>query len=201
MLSVQETKPVSTSTAETPALVYVVPMQPAVWPTMRRSVAVTRDMRETPLWPVGGSQHVSYSFYEAICFDEPFPPAAIPTEVVDPCNPSPCGSNAVCTQRNRAGSCRCIPEYFGDPYVACRPECTINPECPSNKACRNQKCIDPCPGLCGVNAECRVINHLGTCTCRHGYRGEPFTSCQRPPQSKQTLFGYFILFYYLSFSN
>merc|ERR1719234_1207347 len=23
-------------------------------------------------------------------------------------------------------------DYFGDPYVACRPECTINADCPSN---------------------------------------------------------------------
>ena len=97
------------------------------------------------------------------------------------CLSSPCGSNAICTERNRAGSCRRIPEYFGDPYVACRPECTINPECPSNKACRNLKCVDPCPGLCGINAECRVINHLGTCTCFPGYCGDLFTLCLKPP--------------------
>ena len=65
--------------------------------------------------------------------------------------------------------------------MACRPECTINPECPSNKACRNLKCVDPCPGLCGINAECRVINHLGTCTCFPGYCGDLFTLCLKPP--------------------
>ena len=108
---------------------------------------------------------------------------ATPTEIVDPCNPTPCGSNAICSDRNRAAACQCIPEYFGDPYVACRPECTTNPECPSDKTCQNMKCIDPCPGLCGVNAECRVVNHRATCSCFPGYTGDPFTACRLPPQS------------------
>ena len=103
------------------------------------------------------------------------------TERPDPCNPSPCGSNALCTERNNAGSCRCIPEYFGDPYVACRPECTINADCPSNKACQQLHCVDPCPGLCGTNALCRVINHIPTCTCQSGYIGDPFTDCRKQP--------------------
>ena len=106
---------------------------------------------------------------------------ATPTEIVDPCNPSPCGENAICNTRSRAAACQCVPGYFGDPYVACRPECTVNPECPSNKACRDLKCVDPCPGLCGVNAECRVTNHQPSCACLPGYRGDPFTSCQKIP--------------------
>ena len=110
--------------------------------------------------------------------------APAPTEVIDPCNPSPCGSNAVCNSRTRAAACQCIPEYFGDPYVACRPECTINADCPSNKACQNLHCVDPCPGVCGVNANCKVINHNPTCTCNPGYRGDPFTACSLIPQSK-----------------
>ena len=85
------------------------------------------------------------------------------TQRPDPCNPSPCGSNAECTDQNGAASCRCIQDYFGDPYVACRPECTINADCPSNKACSRLHCVDLCPGLCGTNAECRVINHIPTC--------------------------------------
>ena len=110
------------------------------------------------------------------------------TETIDPCNPSPCGENALCQNRQRAAGCQCIPEYFGDPYVACRPECTINSECPANKACNNLKCVDPCPGLCGINAQCRVLNHIATCTCVQGYVGDPFTSCQLIPQSRFTYF-------------
>lgn len=75
-----------------------------------------------------------------------------PTEKVDPCNPSPCGSNALCNHQNIAAACQCIPEYFGDPYFACRPECISSTDCPPNKACKQLKCIDPCPGTCGVNA-------------------------------------------------
>ena len=106
------------------------------------------------------------------------------TQRPDPCNPSPCGSNAECTDRNGAASCRCIQDYFGDPYVACRPECTINADCPSNKACSRLHCVDPCPGLCGTNAECRVINHIPTCTCIQGYEGDPFSACRLRPIRK-----------------
>ena len=111
-------------------------------------------------------------------------PPRISTERVDPCSPSPCGENAQCTTRGNAASCKCIRDYFGDPYVACRPECTTSAECPANKACQNFKCVDPCPGLCGVNAQCRVINHVATCTCNTGYVGDPFRSCQLRPSSE-----------------
>jgi len=104
-----------------------------------------------------------------------------PTEAVDPCNPSPCGSNARCQRQRSAGACQCIPEYFGDPYVGCRPECVVHSDCPSNKACQRNKCIDPCPGTCGINAQCRVMNHVATCTCIQDYIGDPFTSCRAKP--------------------
>jgi len=42
--------------------------------------------------------------------------------------------------------------------------------------------LQPCPGLCGVNAQCRVINHIATCTCNEGYEGDPFTSCRLRPK-------------------
>lgn len=98
-----------------------------------------------------------------------------------PCTPSPCGANALCKERNGAGSCSCIPEYHGDPYVECRPECVMNSECLRNRACINNKCIDPCPGTCGINAECRVVNHSPTCTCIPGYTGNPLNACREPP--------------------
>lgn len=95
----------------------------------------------------------------------------------DPCDPSPCGANAVCRKRNDVGSCTCLPEYFGDPYSNCRPECVTNTDCPRHKACNNNKCKDPCPGTCGINAECRVNNHNPTCFCIIGYSGNPMTAC------------------------
>ncbi|KRT79967.1 hypothetical protein AMK59_6534, partial [Oryctes borbonicus] len=102
-------------------------------------------------------------------------------EKLTPCNPSPCGSNAICTERNGAGACACVPEYIGNPYEGCRPECMINSDCPSNKACMSNKCKDPCPGTCGLNADCQVVNHLPACTCKPGYTGDPFRYCNIPP--------------------
>lgn len=105
-----------------------------------------------------------------------------------PCQTNPCGVNANCRELNGAGSCACIPDYHGDPYVGCRPECMMNSECPMNRACINLKCVDPCPGVCGNNAKCSILNHSPTCTCDHGFRGNPFESCSRIPPSKIFLF-------------
>ena len=100
-------------------------------------------------------------------------------EIIDPCQPSPCGINAVCRERNGAASCTCFPEMFGDPYIECKPECSINPECPDDKACVNNKCVDPCPGVCGQHATCRTTRHQPSCTCDPGYTGDPFRFCTR----------------------
>lgn len=93
--------------------------------------------------------------------------------ITDPCNPSPCGPNAQCSN----GICTCLPEYQGDPYQGCRPECILNSDCPKDKACSRNKCIDPCPGVCGQNAECNVINHIPNCYCKPGYTGNSFIIC------------------------
>lgn len=97
--------------------------------------------------------------------------------ITTPCSPSPCGLNALCKERNNAGACVCIENYIGNPYEGCRPECTVNSDCPSNKGCVNNKCEDPCPGSCGTNAECQVVNHVPLCTCYSGYTGDPFRYC------------------------
>jgi len=108
--------------------------------------------------------------------------------VYDPCNPSPCGPNSQCKNVNQQGVCSCQKEYQGTP-PNCRPECVVNNECPSNKACHKFKCTDPCPGTCGTNARCEVINHSPICTCSPGLIGDPFTRCYPQPG--------LILFYYL----
>ena len=110
------------------------------------------------------------------------PPAAA---IVSPCQPSPCGANAQCRVQKNAGACICLPEYIGNPYEGCRPECVLSSDCPSNKACIRNKCLDPCPGTCGQNANCQVINHSPSCTCIPGYTGDPFRYCNLPaPQRK-----------------
>lgn len=105
-------------------------------------------------------------------------------EIINPCQPSPCGSNAECIQRNGAGACQCLPDFFGNPYEGCRPECILNSDCPSNRACQQQKCRDPCPGSCGQNAECNVVNHTPMCSCFAGYVGDPYRYCNQPAERK-----------------
>lgn len=100
-----------------------------------------------------------------------------PVVEVSPCNPSPCGPNAKCNE----GICTCIAEYQGDPYVGCRPECVLNTDCSQNQACIRNKCVDPCPGTCGQNADCRVIKHIPTCTCIENYVGNAFIACSPIP--------------------
>lgn len=109
------------------------------------------------------------------CFYSVFLVIEIPS---NPCNPSPCGSNAICREQNGAGSCTCLDEYFGDPYVGCRPECLVNSECPHDRACMNKKCRDPCPGSCGINAICQVINHIPECSCLPGFAGDALSFCK-----------------------
>ena len=92
----------------------------------------------------------------------------------DPCNPSPCGPNAECQN----GICSCLREYQGDPYSGCRPECVLNSDCPRDKACLRSKCVDPCPGTCGQNALCEVINHIPMCSCPGGMAGNAFVQCR-----------------------
>lgn len=98
----------------------------------------------------------------------------------DPCNPSPCGNNAMCSGD---GQCTCLAEYQGDPYVSCRPECVLSSECARNRACVNQKCVDPCPGTCGASAICEVVNHIAMCHCPEGMTGNAFIHCS-PVQSR-----------------
>lgn len=66
----------------------------------------------------------------------------------------------------------------------CRPECLTSIDCASNLACIQQKCQDPCPGSCGLNAVCTVHNHLPICSCLESYTGDPFVSCQYKPICK-----------------
>lgn len=100
-----------------------------------------------------------------------------PKQITTPCNPSPCGANTNCKEKSGAASCTCFQDYYGDPYVQCRPECVTSSDCPHTKDCYNNKCRDPCPGACGLYSECSVINHSPTCYCSEGYTGNPLTKC------------------------
>lgn len=77
-----------------------------------------------------------------------------------------------------------MQNYYGDPYISCRPECIQNSDCERNRACENTKCIDPCPGACGVNTECRVLFHSPHCQCLNGYSGDAKQICVKIEISK-----------------
>lgn len=84
----------------------------------------------------------------------------------------------MCRDRNGVGSCSCLTGYLGNPYEGCRPECVINTDCVPSKSCVRSKCEDPCPGTCGQNAVCQVINHMATCSCLPRFTGDPFRYCR-----------------------
>lgn len=96
--------------------------------------------------------------------------------VQNSCTPSPCGPNSHCQEVNGIAVCKCIEGFMGNPPT-CRPECVVSSDCELSKACVNQKCRDPCPGSCGVRAECSVVNHNPICRCPQGLSGDPFAAC------------------------
>lgn len=103
------------------------------------------------------------------------------------CTPSPCGPNAKCQMIGGSPACSCLENFIGIP-PNCRPECVLNEECSSHEACINQKCKDPCPGSCGFEAKCHVLNHVPICTCNDGYTGDPFVRCNLLPPCKNDIF-------------
>lgn len=98
------------------------------------------------------------------------------SEVINPCNPSPCGPNSQCREINGQAICTCFPGYKGAPPT-CRPECVTSAECALDRSCSGQRCIDPCKGNCGINAHCQVINHNPICSCPAALTGDPFNKC------------------------
>lgn len=103
----------------------------------------------------------------------------------NPCSPSPCGPNAHCKVQGDRGVCECTPEYHGNPFIGCRPECISNSECSRNQACINNKCKDPCIGTCGIEAICTVFNHIPTCSCPEGTIGDAFRYCEAEPKQNK----------------
>lgn len=59
----------------------------------------------------------------------------------------------------------------------CKPECVLDIECDLSQSCQQQKCVDPCRGVCSSNAKCRVVNHYPMCYCQEGYTGNPSVNC------------------------
>lgn len=114
--------------------------------------------------------------------------AYLPIPRDDPCLPSPCGLYAECHVYDNHPVCTCLPGYLGA-APDCRPECMISSQCPFDKSCVSMRCVDPCPGICGLHAMCRAVNHNPICYCLPGHTGDPFTRCISIPEpSKSRLF-------------
>lgn len=97
-----------------------------------------------------------------------------------PCQKNPCGMNAICREKNGVGSCICQENYYGDPYVGCKPECVTNSDCTLDKACSSSlRCYNPCSehDICGIGAQCKVVRHNPVCICEPGLTGDPFVKC------------------------
>lgn len=109
------------------------------------------------------------------------------TPIENPCIPSPCGLNSQCRAVDDHAVCSCVPDMIGAP-PNCRPECILSSECGQEKSCINQKCKDPCPGVCGQHARCLVVNHNPICSCSVGYNGDPFVRCikEEPRKSRES---------------
>ena len=75
----------------------------------------------------------------------------------DPCSPSPCGENAICSVRGDLAVCMCKYGYEGDPLTGC------------TLSCEGSKC--------GVNAICSIRNKRHYCSCPSGYSGDPTIRC------------------------
>lgn len=123
------------------------------------------------------------------------------TARINPCIPSPCGPNSQCRDINNQAVCSCLPSYIGSP-PQCRPECVVNSECAADRACINQKCVDPCPNTCGIDAQCSVKNHNPICACPPGFTGDPFARCTRIRKLSSIVhFLFYILYLPLFFTN
>jgi len=119
----------------------------------------------------------------------------------NPCQPSPCGTNAECTVSGNRAVCTCRANTFGDPYTNCQVDpcqdgpCGINAECENTGSraickcppgfngdpfvrCNDNPCsVDPC----GANADCEAQGNRAVCRCREGYEGDPFVQCSLNP--------------------
>ena len=184
--SVLQALPVSTFAARTHALEFVESTPSVTLSTTTPSAAVRRDTSVTPSRLVVASlvSTATHAYNPHVCnpitiihfkIDDERPVTPKP----DVCNPNPCGPSATAKSSRGRCTCTCPSGLFGDPYKGCRPECVLNSDCPRKMACSENKCVDPCLGTCGINAKCRVFNHIPTCTCPPGYNGNAFEECSK----------------------
>jgi hypothetical protein len=135
-----------------------------------------------------GNRHLNLNTTSLQCVESQFlftAPVPADMNITRPCAPPPCDPGAQCSVYGGQVA-MCDPcSGPGSIYnLLCRPECLAHSDCQFNLACLGRKCLDPCPGSCGVNANCVVINHNPVCSCPTGLVGNPFEHCSTLPPSK-----------------
>lgn len=103
-------------------------------------------------------------------------PAPSVSNIENPCSYNHCGANSLCRNEGDIAVCSCLPKFHGVP-PNCHKGCNWKYDCPSNQICVSQYCTDPCPGACGAQAICEVIDHIPTCVCPKGYIGDAGKLC------------------------
>lgn len=93
-----------------------------------------------------------------------------------------CGENALCSVQDHMKICLCPDGFQGDANKQCTPyECKKDEECESMKKCGTDGfCRNPCleQGMCGTNAQCRVVDRKALCTCPPGFVGNSQIACE-----------------------
>lgn len=58
--------------------------------------------------------------------------------------------------------------------------CSHNEDCPIDEACIDSSCQRPCDirNPCAENAICINTNHGSDCSCKEGYQGNGYITCQ-----------------------
>lgn len=149
--------------------------------------------------PCGKNALCSAESHKQVCYCQPgfTGDPLLGCKLIDFCADAPCGPGAICQNSRGSFKCICAEGTIGDPYNAgCRApvECNISDDCPNAAECDKtnglHKCRDVCQHtLCGPNAECVSVDHIGHCTCRNGYQGNPndiTIGCRPKPISCRT---------------
>lgn len=133
--------------------------------------------------PCGKNTLCSAEHHKQTCYCQPgyTGDPNVGCHLINFCADQPCAPGAACHNSRGSFKCTCPHGSVGDPYnEGCRPsfECKTNSDCPNEAACDKNngiyKCKDVCENtICGINSECIAVDHVGHCTCRDGYSGDP----------------------------
>ncbi|KAK0169400.1 hypothetical protein PV327_011599 [Microctonus hyperodae] len=56
--------------------------------------------------------------------------------------------------------------------------CENSTSCRMSEKCILELCRNPCPGSCGINAICTVLEHEPKCRCPKCYEGDALVKCE-----------------------